>query len=77
MSTKKQHFVPSVYMKAWETEAETSKEPDKKFAGVYVFHGSDVGEGANGNSVLWNLHLYTINFSYSYICQSCPKVKND
>lgn len=77
MATKKQHFVPRVYMKAWETEVETSKEPDKKFAGVYVFSGSDIGEGANRNSVLWKPHLYTINFSYSYLCKSCPKVKNE
>ncbi len=77
MPTKKQHFVPRVYMKAWETKVETSKEPDKKFAGVYVFNGSDTGEGANRNSVLWKPHLYTINFSHSYICKSCPKVKNE
>lgn len=75
MPTKKQHFVPRVYMKAWETEVETSREPNKKFNGVYVFNGSDIGEGANRNSVLWKPHLYTINFSYSYICKSCPKVK--
>ena len=77
MPTKRQHFVPRVYMKAWETKVETSKEPDKKFDGVYVFNGSDIGEGANRNSVLWKPHLYTINFSYSYICKSCPKVKNE
>ena len=39
MPTKRQHFVPRVYMKAWETKVETSKEPDKKFDGVYVFNG--------------------------------------
>ena len=77
MPTKRQHFVPRVYMKAWETKVETSKEPDKKFDGVYVFNGSDIGEGANRNSVLWKPHLYTINFSYSYICKSCSKVKNE
>lgn len=77
MSTKKQHFVPRVYMKAWETKVETSKEPNKRFDGVYVFNGSTIGEGANRNSVLWKPHLYTINFLYSYICKSCPKVKSD
>ncbi len=77
MPTKKQHFVPRVYMKAWETEVETSKEPNKKFTGVYVFNGSDIGEGANRNSVLWKPHLYTINFSCSYICKSCPRVKKE
>lgn len=75
MPTRKQHYVPRVYMKAWETKVETSKEPDKKFDGVYVFQGSNIGEGANRNSVLWKSHLYTIGFQYSYICKSCPKVK--
>ncbi len=77
MPTKRQHYVPRVYMKAWETTVENSKEPDKKFNCVYVFNNSTVGEGANKNSVLWKPHLYTINFSYSYICKSCPKVKNE
>ena len=77
MPTKRQHFVPRVYMKAWETKVETAKEPDKKFDGVYVFNGSNIGEGANRNSVLWKPHLYTVNFTYSYICESCPKIKSE
>ena len=36
MPTKKQHFVPRVYLKAWETQVETLKEPNKKFKGIYV-----------------------------------------
>ncbi len=75
MPTKKQHFVPRVYLKAWETTVETSQDPDKKFDGVYVFENSDVGEGNNRKSVLWKPHLYTINFKHSFICNSCPKVK--
>ncbi len=75
MSTKRQHYVPRVYMKAWETTVETIKEPAKKFQGVYVFNNSEIGDGANRNSVLWKPHLYTINFRYSFICQSCSKVK--
>lgn len=77
MPTKRQHFVPRVYMKAWETKVETDKEPDKKFDGVYVFTGTNIGEGANRNSVLWKPHLYTVNFNYSYICKSCPKLKSE
>ncbi|WP_459129611.1 DUF4238 domain-containing protein [Guggenheimella bovis] len=34
------------------------------------------GDGANRNSVLWKPHLYTINFKYSFICNSCAKVKS-
>ena len=37
MPTKRQHYVPRVYMKAWETEVETIEEPNKKFKGLYVF----------------------------------------
>lgn len=77
MPTKKQHFVPCVYLKAWETKVETIKEPNKKFDGVYVFQGSNIGDGANRNSILWKPHLYTISFQYSFICKLCPKVKQE
>jgi len=44
MATKRQHFVPQVYMKAWETEVEKISEPNKKFQGVYVFeNGASTG----------------------------------
>lgn len=76
MPTQKQHFVPRVYMKAWETQVETLKEPDKKFNGIYVIKDGSIGDGANRNSVLWKPHLYTINFKYSFICNSCAKVKS-
>ena len=77
MPTKKQHFVPCVYLKAWETKVETVKESSKKFDGVYIFKGSNIGNGANIASVLWKPHLYTIGFQYSFICKSCPKVKQE
>lgn len=76
MSIKKQHFVPRVYLKAWETQVETLKEPDKKFNGIYVIKEGSIGEGTNRNSVLWKPHLYTISFKYSFICNSCPRVKS-
>lgn len=75
MSTKKQHFVPRVYMKAWETQVETNKEPEKKFNGIYVIKDGNKGEGANRKSVLWKPHLYTIKFKYLFICNSCSRVK--
>lgn len=68
--------MPRVYMKAWETQVETFKEPDKKFNGIYVIKDGNTGEGANRNSILWKPHLYTINFKYSFICNSCSKVKS-
>ena len=48
MSTKRQHYVPQVYMKAWETEVEKITEFDKKFQGVYVFkQGANIRDGRN------------------------------
>lgn len=76
MSTKQQHFVPQVYMKAWETTVETIAEPSKKFTGVYTFvDGQSIGNGANRDSILWEPRLYTIRFNYSYISKSCPLVQ--
>ena len=76
MQNKKQHYVPCVYMKAWETQVETFKEPDKKFKGVYVIREGNMGEGANSSSVLYKPHLYTIRFKHLFIYNSCPKVKS-
>lgn len=76
MPTKKQHFVPRVYMKAWETQVETIKEPDKKFNGIYVIKDGSIGDGANRNSVLWKPHLYTINFKYSLFAIHVQRMKS-
>lgn len=77
MATKKQHFVPQVYTKAWETLVETHKEPNKKFQGVYVFeNGNTIGDGRSKESILWEPHLYTIKFSQLYLGQKCPGVYN-
>ena len=60
MATENQHFVPRVYLKAWETKVETKKEPQKQFDGVYYFEkGDTVGEGATRETILWEPHLYT------------------
>lgn len=75
MATKKQHFVPRVYLKAWETQVETKNEPNKIFQGVYMFeNGSIVGEGRNKDTILWEPHLYTIRFNQLYIAKKCPKI---
>lgn len=75
MATRRQHYVPQVYMKAWETEVEKISEPNKKFQGVYVFeNGVSIGNGSNRDSILWEPHLYTIGFDYLFIRRSCPKV---
>ena len=51
MPTKKQHFVPRVYLKAWETQVETHKEPDKKFKGIYV-----IKDGRYNDAILKTLY---------------------
>lgn len=78
MPTKKQHYVPRVYMKAWETTVETLKDPHIKFSGVYTFEDhTALGDGANRNSVLWMPHLYTVRFHHNFICKSCPHIMED
>lgn len=78
MATKRQHFVPQVYMKAWESEVERISEPNKKFNGVYVFENETrIGNGSNRDSILWEPHLYTIGFNFLFILEACPKVKSD
>lgn len=74
MPTKRQHYVPRVYIKAWETEVTNKKEQDKKFQGVYYF-GMNESDGKTKESILWKPHLYTIGFRHSFICKSCSKVR--
>ncbi|MBQ9414281.1 MAG: DUF4238 domain-containing protein [Clostridia bacterium] len=75
MPTKKQHYVPRVYLKSWEAKVETTNEPTKKFDGVYFFEdGATVGEGRTIEAILWEPHIYTISFRQLYIADRCPKV---
>lgn len=78
MSTKRQHFVPQTYLKAWEGVVISSNSPDKPISGVYYFEGdSQLGEGRNKDSVLWQPSLYTISFDQRFIGEGCPKVIKD
>lgn len=75
MVTKRQHYVPRVYLKAWETKVETNKEPDKKFNGVYCFmQGSHTGEGRRRESILYKNQLYTISFEQYLLTSKWTKV---
>ena len=37
MSIRFQHYVPQVYLRAWESKVVSIKEPKKEFMGVYYF----------------------------------------
>lgn len=77
MATKNQHFVPRVYLKGWETKVQTTKEPQKKFDGVYYFKdGATIGEGSTREAILWEPHLYTIRFGQLCLAKKCPLVYN-
>ena len=77
MPAKKQHFVPRVYLKAWESKVTKNSEPNKQFEGVYLFDKNNQPDGFNIKSVLWKPHLYTVGFRYSFVCKSCPLIRKD
>ena len=63
MATRFQHYVPQVYLRAWETTK-----------GVYYFSKSDlsVGERRNTYSILAKNHTYTIDYEYSFVFNEMP-----
>lgn len=76
---KKQHYVPKVYLKAWVTKVESSKNSQKHFDGVYYFENKNtVGEGRKIENILWNPHLYTVKFNSNKVklFKKYPKIYN-
>ena len=77
MPTKRQHYVPRVYLSSWETTVVTDNEPNKPINGIYVFNKDTmIGEGCTRNAVLWKPHLYTISFNQIQYTQKWPAVIN-
>ena len=77
-TTKRQHYVPRVYLKAWETQVRTDEEPNKDISGVYVFNGQElIGHGKSKEKTLWKPRLYTVGFDYCYMADRCPKIYSD
>lgn len=68
MAMRFQHYVPQVYLRAWEMTK-----------GVYYFSKNDlgVGERRNTNSILAKNHTYTIDYEYSFVFNEMPEIAND
>lgn len=68
MATRFQHYVPQVYLRAWETTK-----------GVYYFtkNNLSVGERRNTNSILAEYHTYTIDYEHSFVFNEMPEIATD
>jgi len=79
MSVKRQHYVPRVYLKNWETNVSSMIEPKKYFQGIYYYEKGDLetGDGKNKDSVFWEYRLYNINYELSFMIPYCPKIEED
>lgn len=79
MATKNQHYVPQVYIKAWETTVYSINEPKKPFTGVYYYKKGNlsIGDGRNKSTILANNHTYTIGYKYTFLMSKCPVLKQD
>lgn len=79
MPVRRQHFVPQVYLKNWETQVTSRREPNKPFKGIYYYEKSnlEIGDGKNKDSILWEPRLYTIGYDFSFILPSCPMIEKD
>lgn len=79
MATKNQHYVPQVYIKAWETTVYSIREPKKPFSGVYYYKKNDlsIGDGRNKSTILANNHTYTIGYDYAFLMKKCPVLRKE
>lgn len=80
MAKKFQHYVPQVYLKAWETEDVCSiKDSNRKSNGVYYYSKDNlaIGERRNTKSILAQYHTYTVDYEHSFVFKEMPEVARD
>ncbi len=79
MATRFQHYVPQVYLRAWETKVCSIKEPKKKFNGVYYYQKDnlEIGDGRNTSSILAQYHTYTIDYDHTFVFNEMPEIAKD
>ena len=79
MATKRQHYVPKVYLKNWETSVVSKKQPTKSFNGINYFEKNDlsIGDGRNRDSILWEPHLYTVDYEHTFMLPLLPEIERD
>lgn len=66
-TTKKQHYVPRVYLKAWETSVTTDQEPNKQIQGVYrLDHDEKRGHGTPITAVLATKISRSVNLDKAF-----------
>lgn len=64
---KDQHYVPKVYLKAWETNVVTKREPNRPFQGIFYYEKSNLRQGEGRNKNLYyvkNIHIQWIMSNY-------------
>ncbi len=79
MATKNQHYVPKVYLKAWETIVVSKREPKKPFQGVYYYEKDalETGDGRNRDTILYLPRLYNINSNLFFMIDKYSKIQED
>ena len=79
MATRFQHYVPQVYLRAWENSGYDETKGKAKNKGIYYYPKKDLrkGEPRNTNSILAKYHTYTVNYEYSFVFNEMPEIAKD
>lgn len=78
MSVRRQHFVPQVYLKNWET-AMSDKNGRRQYSGIYYYEKNKLEKGVSRNkdSILWEPRLYNVDYELSFMMRSYPEIEKD